>query len=69
MKFLTKKQRRGIGVRLIALLRICMAMAKHIPDEQYAEYVDNFMDAIADIAMAVDGIKLAEVVGRKGLEC
>lgn len=68
MKVLTEKQKRDIGIRLIALLRMGMAMAKHLPAEQYAEYVDKFMDAIADIAMTVGGIELMEVVGRKGLE-
>lgn len=69
MKLLTKKQRCDIAVLLIALLRMCIAMSKYLPSEQYIEYVDKFTDAITEIAFTVGGIKLAEVVGRKGLEC
>lgn len=68
MKILTKKQQHGIAVRLTALLRICMAMAKNLPIEQYPEYLDKFMGAIIDIAIDVGGVDMAYIVEKKGFE-
>lgn len=68
MKILTKKQQHGIGVRLIALLRMCKSMAQTLPVNQYVEYADKYMTCIADIAADVGGIELMAIVGKKGFE-
>lgn len=68
MRVLTKKQQHNIGVRLVALLRMCRAMAQNLPLDQYAEYADKYMTCIADIAGDVGGVELMAAVGKRGLE-
>ena len=68
MKILTKKQQRNIGIRLVALFKMCRAMAQTLPVNQYVEYADKYMTCIADIAADVGGIELLAAVGEKGLE-
>lgn len=67
MRILTRKQQRSICVRLIALLRMCKAMAQTLPIGQYAEYADKYITCIAEIAADVGGVPLMVAVGREGL--
>lgn len=66
MKLLTKRQQRNIGVRLLALLKMCQAMARNLPIEQYAEYTAKYTQCIVDIASDVGGIKLMAALERNG---
>lgn len=64
MKLLTKRQQRNIGVRLLALLKMCQAMARNLPIEQYFEYTEKYAQCIVDIAADVGGIKLIAALER-----
>lgn len=68
MKILTKKQQHDIGIRLIALFKMCRSMAQELPVNRYVEYADKYMTCIADIAGDVGGVEMMVDVAQKGLE-
>lgn len=69
MKIITSKQQESVCMRMIALYRMCNVMAKNLPNEQYCDYVDMYMDAIVDTVCDVCGLDMLaafESAVRKG---
>lgn len=58
MKIITKEKQRNVCVRLVALYRMCNAMAQNLPSEQYCDYTDRYIDAIVYILGDVCGVDM-----------